>query len=91
MKAYVTKYALTKGVFSVEVEDKDMSERMITFKRSHQHCQEHMHGNNWHTSVESAFTHAEAMRVKKIASLRNQIKKLEKLEFNNLVPAASLD
>lgn len=41
----------------------------------------YFHGNEWHKSRESAIAKAEEMRKKKIASLKKQIEKLEKMEF----------
>lgn len=47
----------------------------------------HGEGNDWHRTKESAIAKAEEMRKKKIASLKKQIEKLEKMEFkNNKIP-----
>lgn len=39
------------------------------------------HGNEWHRTREEAVARAEQMRAAKIASLKKQIAKLEKLSF----------
>ena len=75
---WITKYALTKGVFSAEVVKQEMG--MVTVKHGLNGVG-HFHGNAWHFSCTKALDHAEDMRVSKIESLKQQIAKLEKLEF----------
>lgn len=53
MKAYITKYALTTGVFVFDGEiEKDGS--YISGKRSSRHMLELFHGKDFHTTKESA-------------------------------------
>lgn len=78
MKAWISKYALTKGVYEAEGKlcgDPDETKYFhagFIFERMHV---------NAHETREDAITAAEAMRKRKIASLRKQIARLEKLTF----------
>lgn len=77
-KIWVTKYALTSGIFEAEAEiDEDWNMASIP-SRTYLST---LHGKDWHRTVEEAMKRAEEMRVKRIASLRMQIKKLEELKF----------
>lgn len=69
MKVWVSKFALTKGIFEIEVKD---------FKT----IGEHNKGKEWHLSKDEAILKAEEMRKKKIDSLYQQIQKLESLNFD---------
>ena len=79
MKAWITKYALTTGIFEITAEITehgsayDMHSSFPTFY--------HGEGKEWHRTKESAIAKAEEMRRKKIASLKKQIERLEKLYF----------
>ena len=77
MKVYITKYALTSGIEEIEVEL--CSDSMVRDMAHSRYF--HGDGKDWHRSLESAKTKAEEMRNKKIASLKKQIDKLERLEF----------
>lgn len=78
MKAWVTKYALTKGILEKEV--------LVCGKG---HVKEdrdgfpiYYHGLEWQSTRESAIKRAEEMRKKKIASLKKKIENLEKMKFD---------
>lgn len=76
MKLWISKYALTKGLYERECEiDGGMASGGGVF--------EHYHGEGreWHRTLKAAQDRAEAMRLNKISSLRNQIKKLERMQF----------
>lgn len=78
MKAWITKYALTKGILEKEVEDCGdgmVSERGRYFLACYR-------GTDWHTDKKSAIAKAEEMRKKKIASLKKQIENLERMKFD---------
>ena len=77
-KAFITKYALTSGIKEMEVEE--LSPGNIK-RLGNNYDYFHGEGKEWHRTMESAVKRAEEMRVKKIASLKNQIVKLEKLKF----------
>lgn len=85
MKVWVTKYALTQGIFQIE--------GGIHFERTSMFCQDgsghpeaidsayHSEGREWHRTEESAKLKAEAMRRAKIKALKKQIAKLGTLRF----------
>lgn len=82
MKVWITKYALTQGIDEVEAEICDSN--MIKVKARGTGCiDEYYHGKGkeWHLDRESAVKKAEEMKLKKIASLEKQIKKLKELKF----------
>lgn len=83
MKAYITKYALTVGV--KEVDARDVGDGMIEYNEGGYTC--YAHGDDWHATPYAAKIKAEAMRAAKIASLKKQIAKLEKLAFAMLLCA----
>lgn len=78
MKAWITKYALTKGILEKEV--RDCGDGMA--EESENHFPTYYHGTDWHKDKQSAIAKAEEMRKKKIASLKKQIEKLEKMNFD---------
>lgn len=78
MKVWITKYALTKGILEKEVED--CGDGMIKEKESH--FPTYYHGTEWHSEKQSAIEKAEEMRKKKIASLKKQMEKLERMKFD---------
>ena len=81
MKVWITKYALTKGIFIEDAEIcHDISCDMI---RTSSGGIYHGNGREWHITKESAIKQAEEMRRKKIKNLRNQIEKLEKISFQD--------
>lgn len=79
MKVWITKYALTTGIFEMTAEITehgsayDMHSSFPTYY--------HGEGKEWHKTKESAIARAEEMRQKKIASLKKQIEKLEGIKF----------
>lgn len=78
MKIWITKYALTQGVYSLEAEiDSDYPDMAVHRTR----FPSYFHKPYWHLTEEEAVAHAETMRVKKIVSLRKSIAKLENLRF----------
>lgn len=80
MKVYITKYALTSGVFVFECEmKKDGS--YVYGTRSKRHMLELFHGNDFHTTKESALKRCEEMRAKKIKSLKKQTQKILDIKF----------
>lgn len=81
-KVWITKYALTQGIFSVENAEHciDISLNMIATKDSG-----HLtiyHGKDWHRDPATAIAQAESMRRKTVMSLKSRIKKLEGLKFD---------
>lgn len=75
---WITKYALTQGIFAKEVTDHGTS--MVT---DHERYTSFYHGEGreWHRTLESAVAQAEKIRLKKIASLEKEVAKLKALNF----------
>lgn len=79
--AWITKYAMTKGIFSVQAEVcKDVCDEMIAYKESSDWWI-YAHRNEWHRTRGEAIARAEEMRKKKISALQKSIKKLESITF----------
>lgn len=81
MKFYITKYALTKGISCLDAEPCIGFSNMIrskNFMRS-----EPYHKPDWHRTRADAIARSEEMRTKKIASLKKQLSRLEKLDFRS--------
>jgi len=77
--AYITKYALTFGIYSTKGEVS--GDTFIQKARESGEFDQYFHGNEWHLSKEEALAHAEEMRIRKLKSLDNQIKKISRLKF----------
>lgn len=77
--AYVTKYALTKGIFVVKARVcSDISPTMISqLNASFPTC---YHKGEWFRTLEEARVNAEVRRQKKIKSLQKQVEKINKLQ-----------
>ena len=69
---YITKYALTTGMFSIKTDD---VEKVIN-KQSPNGHQLYFY-NDWHVIEEDAIARVKIMKNKKIKALRKQIKKLQ--------------
>lgn len=80
MKLFIIKYALTDGITEVDGRISGISPNMVVWNDSAYGST--AHGKDWHKTREEAEKRAEQMRLKKIASLRAQILKLEKLSFS---------
>lgn len=83
MKVWITKYALTNGIFVCDAVQSKEYPSMIKLRRSPTHHEEYFHGGDWHTSWGEALKQAEKMRANKLLSLEKQQKKLMNLEFTN--------
>lgn len=81
-KAWITQYALTQGIFEIDAEDCfDISTRMIAdVSVSYRRCH---HTPDWHRTRAEAVVRAIEMRNAKAASLKKQLARIEKLEFNS--------
>lgn len=79
--AYITKYALSGGILKKEVKLEHNTGSMVV-ALDNGYSFYHGEGREWHRTKESAVARAEEMRVAKIASLKKQIAKLEKLSFS---------
>ena len=80
MKVWISKYALSKGIYEREVKQGEIYPDTVYINA----WRESFHGGEgkeWHKTREDAVRRAEEMRIKKIASLKKQIEKLEKMKF----------
>lgn len=80
MEVWISKYALTRGVFRVIGEQNARS--MITVRQDNGYPM-YYHGEDtdWHRTEADAKAKADRMRITKIASLKKQLDKLEKMKF----------
>ena len=89
MKVYITKYSLTSGieeidsenVYSLEVDE----DGWLSVVRSQSRLCEVYKKSYYTTTKEEAIKQAEDMRKKKIENLKKQIKRLEKINFEEMV------
>lgn len=79
MNVWITKYALTKGIFEMDVESQSEDGKSVYGKAWNQ-CYRGQ-GVEWCKTKAAAIAKAEKMRRKKIASLKKQIEKLESMKF----------
>ncbi len=79
-RIWVTSHALTAGIIEVPEAEIGFDDAMASWRIPNGYRM-HAHGNNFHLTREAAVKRAEEMRVKKIASLKKSIAKLEKLSF----------
>jgi hypothetical protein len=79
IKVWNTKWALTQGVLEVEGYDltKGMFEVLGDGTLSHMNYYLHGEGRDWHRTEYDALDYAAKLADKKIAALKNQIKKIE--------------
>lgn len=80
MKAWITKYALTKGIYEIDAEICTNTSMIQDVNNKYTYY--HGEGRQWHLSKEAAITKATQMRDKKVKSLHTQLNKLNKLTFS---------
>ncbi len=81
MKVWITKYALTQGIYEIEAERCiNVDENMISDINT-KGMLYHGEGREWHILKENAIKKAEKMKLDKISSLKKQIIKLENMKF----------
>ncbi len=78
---YVVRHALTKGILSLNKAVYDEKFDLITGFFDGNKYEQIFHKGQWVKTLPDAITLAEAMRVRKIASLKKQLSRLEKLSF----------
>ena len=79
MKVWITKYALTDGIIEADAEVGGFDTITATWDNEIR-C-DNFKGEEWWTQKKNAVEKAEEMRQKKIASLKKQIEKLERMRF----------
>lgn len=85
MKVWISKYALTQGIFAVEGErcTSSGSPDMIQARGKGLPAFYHGEGRDWHLSFDAASSRAEKMREDKLASMRKKMGKLQSLKFSD--------
>lgn len=79
MKVYITKYALSTGIYLDNLEQSTNFPNIVT--RGLQAF--HGEGRDWHRTEAAAIARADEMRREKIAALKRQIAKLEAAAFKS--------
>lgn len=79
MRVWITKYALTTGIFEADVDVSDDFPELVRVSPTQYFQGE---GKDWHRTKIEALQRAEEMRQKKIRSLKKQIEKLKKKTFD---------
>jgi len=79
-KYWISKYALTQGIFEIE-SNSDPSEKLISHRLNGMTVSYYEEGKEWHKTKEEAIARAKDLKIKKIANMKKQIAKLEKMEF----------
>lgn len=77
MKVWITKYALTQGVFIRDVED--CGDGMVADHSTRYVAYYHREGRDWHRTRKSAIDRVEEMRGDAIAAAQRKLDKLKKL------------
>lgn len=83
--AYITKYALTRGVYSVQLDENSeirgyKGGEYLTIREKSYRYQFYYTGQ-WYMNEQDALCRAEEMRAKKVASLERQLEKLKAMQF----------
>jgi len=78
MKAYITKYALTSGVFVMEG---NSSLNGIFGRREGDWSDTGYYGKDVHLTKESALARCEEMRTSKLKSIKKQMQKIADMKF----------
>ena len=78
IKVWISKCALSRGIH--EIETTEPRNNLEIVRDGWDYC--HGDGREWHRTRAGAIAKAEEMRLAKIASLKKQIAKLEKLKFD---------
>lgn len=81
MRVFITKYALTRGIYEVEGEVSNEGDSVEVKGGDHLTSFFCGKGKNWCETKEEAIARAEEMRKLKINNLKKQIKKLEEMKF----------
>lgn len=79
MKVWITKYALTTGIFTTDVES-TFSDGMVKAT-----WPAYYHKGEWHKTEKEALERARDMAKRKLASLKNSAKKVEDMIARNFV------
>lgn len=81
MKVWITKYALTQGVFCVEGRPVETGTDMLAYGPRNASRYVHKEGRDWHRTLEAAMTRAEQLRQTRIAALTRQLAQVTKMKI----------
>ena len=80
MKVWITKYALSTGIYTLEVEEPDSKSPGMIFHRFLLHdSYYHGEGRDWHRSQDAAVNKAKAMAAAKVKSLKKSLLQMQAL------------
>ncbi len=79
MIVWITKYALTSGIYKIDAKPSDEFSRMV--QEIGTNYPTYFHKPDWYESKTEACARAEKMRQEKIESLNKQIEKVKSLRF----------
>jgi hypothetical protein len=79
VRVWITKYALTIGIY--EIEARETSSPGMVGDANDPLSMFHGEGKEWHKSKEDAIQRAEIMKNKKIESLEKQLEKIKNIIF----------
>lgn len=79
MRVYITRYALTRGIIELELEEESVSGKGCSARSDLN--SNFFYGKEWHRTLEEAKKDAESRRDRKIESLKKQLAKLEEMKF----------
>ena len=80
--AWITKLALTTGIYQTEVEDCFDTSTKKMVRETKTRFGNYFHIGDWHRTREEAVKRAEEMREKKLLSLNKQIVRIKGLDFS---------
>ncbi len=80
--AWVTKYALTTGVFKITAELASTSHDMVQQIEPETRYATYYHGNDWHRTHDEAIVRAEQMRTAKLKSIDKQRARIVAMKFS---------
>lgn len=80
MKVWITKYALTQGIFEVEGET-TQTPGMFHAPKTEKSFARSFFKPEWHETKEEAIAQAKKMREAKLKSLEKQIAKIKAIQF----------
>jgi hypothetical protein len=82
MRAWITKYALSRGIIEVEgIEDSEYPGSLAVKSKNETYLTSYFWGKEWHTSLFDAVIRADDMRKAKIKALTRQLERLKALRF----------
>lgn len=83
MKVYITKYALTTGVYIAEVNECD-APGMVEQPRTNKTYTQYFHGEgkDWHKTKESAVNRVKVMKEAKLKAIQKQVDKINKISLD---------